>query len=111
MPSQANWLYLIAVSLTLAGSILLVPQVGTVINVWVIELVYYLMPIALLARRNRWRWHDAYSLKPAPVKTVVAAALAGIGVWIFNATLATAIEESLPHSSDQTPFLPIFLRD
>ncbi len=92
MPSQANWLYLIAVSLTLAGSILLVPQVGTVINVWVIELVYYLMPIALLARRNRWRWHDAYSLKPAPVKTVVAAALAGIGVWIFNATLATAIE-------------------
>lgn len=62
MPSQANWLYLIAVSLTLAGSILLVPQVGTVINVWVAELVYYLMPVALLARRNIWRWHNACSL-------------------------------------------------
>lgn len=92
MPSQANWLYLMAVSLTLAGSILLVPQVGTVINVLVVELVYYLMPAALLARRNRWRWHDAYSLRPAPAKTIVAAAIAGIGLWIFNATLAIAIE-------------------
>ena len=51
---QANWLYLLAVFVTVAGSILLVPKVGTVVNLYVIELAFYLVSVAFLARRSRW---------------------------------------------------------
>jgi hypothetical protein len=79
----------------LVGSIILVPRIGIGFNIWVNELVFFLMPVTLLARRKRWRWRDAYALRPAPAKAIVAAALAGLGLWIFNATLVTDIESIL----------------
>ena len=94
-PGQANRFYLAALVLMLAGSILLVPRIGLGLNLWVNELVFFLMPVALLARRRRWRWHDVYALRPAPVKAIVAAALGGIGLWVFNAVLAMSIERAL----------------
>ena len=101
-PRSANRLYLTALSLMLVGSIILVPRIGIGFNIWVNELVFFLMPVTLLARRKRWRWRDAYALRPAPAKAIVAAALAGIGLWIFNAILVTDIESilvRLRHSS------------
>ena len=92
---SANQLYLTALSLMLVGSIILVPRIGIGFNIWVNELVFFLMPVTLLARRKRWRWRDAYALRPAPAKAIVAAALAGLGLWIFNATLVTDIESIL----------------
>ena len=94
-PAQANWLYLAALCLMLAGSILLMPRIGVGFNTCVNELVFFLLPVALLARRNRWRWRDAYALRPAPAKAIVAAALAGIGLWVFNATLSAVLESAL----------------
>ena len=94
-PSQANRFYLAALVFMLVGSVLLVPRIGLGLNLWVNELVFFLMPVALLARRRRWRWRDVYALRPAPVKAIVAAALGGIGLWVFNAVLAMSIERAL----------------
>lgn len=64
-------------------------------NLYIVELAFYLMPVAFLAQKNRWRWDVTYSLRPAPLKAIVAAALAGAGLWIFNATMSTATEAVL----------------
>lgn len=102
-PAQANWLYLAALFLMLAGSILLMPRIGIGFNTCVNELGFFLLPVALLARRNRWRWRDAYALRPAPAKAIVAAALAGIGLWVFNATLAAVLESALARYVGPSP--------
>ncbi len=94
-PSQANRLYLAALFFMLVGSVLLVPRIGLGLNLWVNELVFFLMPVALLAGRKRWRWRDVYAFRPAPAKAIVAATLGGIGFWVFNAVLAMSIESSL----------------
>ncbi len=45
----------------------------------------------------------AYSLRPAPVKAIVAAALANIGIWIFNSTISMAIEATPANSIGPNP--------
>lgn len=89
---QAGRFYLLLLVLLLGGSVVLMPYLGIGGNLWVNELGYILLPVLLLAWRQRWQWQDIFRLKPISGRLFFACFATGAVLWLFNALLFGLLE-------------------
>jgi len=103
--TQANIMFFITAVLTLAGSILLQPKLGTGTNLWINEFVYILLPPLLLARINRWPVETVYRFNKISVKSKLISIFSALAIWPFTFYLSKNIKMLLDNKAGviQTP--------
>lgn len=82
--TQANIMFFITSVLTLAGSALFQPRLGTGANLWINEYAYILFPPLLTAWINGWPVEKVYRFRKTSARSKIISILSAITMWPFG---------------------------